>query len=87
MKLKFDGKSSITMLIVGGILGLGISGMVYGIKWDQKIQEEKICEENSFKNSKKISKNKSDETRDWSDDKWQNKDCNLDMKAEMGKVF
>ena len=76
MKLKFDGKSSITMLIVGGILGLGISGMVYGIKWDQKIQEAKICEENSFKNSKKISKNKSDETRDWSDDKWQNKDWN-----------
>lgn len=76
MKLKLDGKSSITMLIVGGILGLGISGMVYGIKWDQKMQEAKIYKENSFKNSKKISKDKSDETRDWSDDKWQNKDWN-----------
>ena len=74
MKLKFDGKSSITMLIVGGILGLGISGMVYGIKWDQKMQEAKICEEDSFENSKRQSE--SYEPRDWNNNEWKNKDWN-----------
>lgn len=85
MKSKLDGKSSITMLIVGGILGLGISGMIYGIKWDQKIQETKIWEEDSFNNSKKQSKIKSYKSKEWSDNEWENEDWDENDWEEWGE--